>query len=70
MQEDVGDKVREYLDAGARLVWIADTSFSIVIVHRPDARPQLFTVDQEITAEPFLPGFVAPVAEFFEDIES
>jgi len=69
-QEEVADRVREYLDAGVPLVWIVDTFFSTVTVHRPDKRPQLFNVDQEITAEPFLPGFVAPVAEFFEDIES
>jgi Uma2 family endonuclease len=67
-QEDVADKVRLYLDAGVPLVWIVDTFFSTVTVHRPDARPQLFNVDQEITAEPFLPGFRAAVADLFEGL--
>lgn len=68
-QEDVADKVREYLDAGVPLVWIVDTFFSTVTVHQPEARPQLFNVDQEITAEPFLPGFRVAVADLFEGIE-
>ena len=67
-QKDVADKVREYLDAGVPLVWIVDIFFSTVTVHRPDAEPQLFNVKQEITAEPFLPGFRVAVAEFFEGI--
>ncbi len=67
--EDIADKVSEYLDAGVPLVWIVDPRFSTAIVHRPDARPQLFNVDQEITAEPHLPGFRVAVADFFEDLD-
>ncbi len=67
-QEDIADKVREYLDAGVPLVWVVDTFFSTVTVHRPDAEPQLFNVKQELTAEPFLPGFRVAVAELFEGI--
>ena len=68
-QEDIADKVAEYLDAGVPLVWVVDPWFSTVIVHRPDAKPQLFNADQEITAEPHLPGFRVPVADFFEDLD-
>jgi Uma2 family endonuclease len=67
--EDVADKVQEYLDAGVPLVWVVDTLFSTVTVHRPDARPQLFNVDQQLAAEPLLPGFVVAVADLFEDLE-
>lgn len=63
---DVAAKIYEYLDAGVRLVWIVDTFFSTVTVHRPDAKPQLFNLDQELAAEPFLPGFRVAVAELFE----
>jgi Uma2 family endonuclease len=67
-QEDVWDKVSLYLESGVPLVWIVDPFFSTVTVHRADAKPQLFNADQEITAEPFLPGFRAAVSDFFEGI--
>jgi hypothetical protein len=34
-------------------------------IYGPNTEPQLFTVKQEITAEPHLPGFRAPVAAVF-----
>jgi Uma2 family endonuclease len=67
--EDFTDKIAEYLDAGVPIVWVVDPSFSTVTVYRPDAKPQLFNADQEITAEPHLPGLRFAVAELFEDLE-
>jgi Uma2 family endonuclease len=67
--EDITDKVAEYLDAGVPIVWVIDPAFSTVTVYRPDAKPQLFNADQEITAEPHLPGLRFAVAELFEDLE-
>ncbi len=67
--QEIEDKVAEYLDAGVPIVWIVEPSFSTVTVYRPDAKPQLFNSDQEITAEPFLPGFRVAVAKLFEDLD-
>ncbi len=64
--EDIAEKVRLYLDAGVFLVWVVDTEFETVTVHRPDALPVLFNAAQEIDAEPHLPGFRVPVARFFD----
>lgn len=64
-QQDVLEKVRDYLDAGVPLVWVAETVFKTITVYRPGAEPEMFTVKQEITAEPHLPGFRAAVAEMF-----
>lgn len=66
-QEDIEDKIATYLDAGVPLIWIIQPRFRTLTVYRPDAVPRLFTVEDEITAEPHLPGFRAAVAEIFED---
>ena len=65
-QEEILDKVRDYLKAGVALVWVAEPVFKTVMVYRPDAPPQSFNATEEITAEPHLPGFRAPVASLFD----
>jgi Uma2 family endonuclease len=64
--EEIMEKVQEYLEAGVALVWIIDPVLRTVTVCRPDAEPALFNVNQELTAEPHLPGFHVAVAEIFE----
>ena len=64
--EGVTEKVEDYLAAGVALVWIVSPRFRTVEVHRPDADPQLFNVQQTLTADPALPGFSAPVRAIFE----
>src|SRR5438132_672500 len=63
--EEVTEKVDVYLDAGVKLVWVADPSFRTITVYRADAPPQLFNETQTIDAEPHLPGFRAAVSEVF-----
>lgn len=64
-QEDVLDKVRDYLDSGVKLVWVVEPVFRTVCVYRPDAPPTMFNDTQELRGEPHLPGFGAAVAEVF-----
>jgi Uma2 family endonuclease len=64
--EEIMEKVQEYLEAGVALVWIIDPVLRTVTVCRPDAEPALFNVNQELTAEPHLPGFRVAVVEIFE----
>lgn len=65
-QEEVTDKVREYLQAGVALLWVIDPILRTVQVYRPDAKPTLFNDSQELPGEPHLPGFRVPVAKLFE----
>ena len=67
--EIITDKIEVYLDAGVPLVWLVEPRYSTVTVYRPDAKPQLFNADQEITAGPSLPGFRVAVADLFEDLD-
>jgi Uma2 family endonuclease len=64
-QEDIDEKVDLYLEVGVPLIWIVDVHDRTVLVYRPGAEPELFNINQELTAEPHLPGFRAPVAQIF-----
>ncbi len=62
---EVNETIDECLASGVALVWIIDPFWHTVCVHRPGAEPELFNADQELTAEPHLPGFRAAVARIF-----
>jgi len=64
-QENILEKVHDYLESGVPLVWIVEPDFRTVTVYRPDAPPALFNASQELTAEPHLPGFRTAVAALF-----
>jgi Uma2 family endonuclease len=66
-QEDILDKVASYRASDVPLVWVVQPGFQTVTVHRPDAAPKLYNIEEEIDAEPHLPGFRASVAQIFED---
>ncbi|HEY2157817.1 MAG TPA: Uma2 family endonuclease [Isosphaeraceae bacterium] len=66
-QEDVDDKVAAYLDAGVHHVWVVQPRFRTVTAYRPDSEQRLYTIRDDIDAEPHLPGFRAAVATIFED---
>jgi Uma2 family endonuclease len=65
VEEDVNEKVDEYLAAGVPLIWVVDPHFRTVRVHRPGAEPEMFNATQELSGEPHLPGFRTPVARLF-----
>ncbi len=62
----VTSKIKAYLQAGVPLVWRVEPIFKFITVFRPDAAPQGFNIDNELTAEPHLPGFRVAVSEIFE----
>jgi Uma2 family endonuclease len=64
--EDIDEKIDEYLEAGVKLVWIVDPHLETVLVLRPDAPPRLYNVTETLDGEPHLPGFSTPVAMIFE----
>jgi len=65
--EEINEKVDTYLSAGVSLVWIIDPHRRTVEIIRLNAEPELVNVEQELTAEPHLPGFRVAVARLFPE---
>ncbi len=63
--EEISEKVRAYLDAGVKRVWIVDPAFKTVTVHRPDAEPALFNVTQTLEGGDALPALRIALSEVF-----
>ena len=59
-------KVAEYLAAGVQIVWVIDPRSKTVTVYRPGQDVSELRSGDVLTAEGVLPGFLAPVAELFE----
>ena len=64
-QEDINEKIDDYLDVGVPLVWIVNPHHRTVEIFRPNAEPELVNVRQELSGEPHLPGFRVAVAKLF-----
>ncbi len=64
-QEDIDEKIDEYLQAGVALVWVIDPHHRTVEIFRPGEEPEMVNVRQDLSAEPHLPGFRIPVAQLF-----
>ncbi|HEY2911481.1 MAG TPA: Uma2 family endonuclease [Gemmataceae bacterium] len=64
---DVILKVKEWLGAGARLVWLIDPETKVVHCHDRE-QPSAITIRRDgetLTGDPVLPGLAVPVAELF-----
>lgn len=58
-------KTLDYLNAGARLVWLVDDQARTVMVHRPDGSANLIRGDEALSGEDVLSGFSVSLAELF-----
>lgn len=63
--KDIVEKVGLYLEVGS-VVWLVDPDFRIVTVHQPGQEPEAFNARQELSGEPYLPGFRIAVRRLFE----
>ncbi|HUG15529.1 MAG TPA: Uma2 family endonuclease [Thermomicrobiales bacterium] len=62
---DVLDKVREYLDAGVRLIWVVQPSKRMVTVYTQDRTARVLYEDDTLDGGDVLPDFRLPVADVF-----
>lgn len=67
--EEIDDKITEYFDNGARLVWILSPTQHYVLVYRSAQEPDrlLKSVDS-LDGEDVIPGFTLPVADLFQTL--
>ncbi|MGV3723633.1 MAG: Uma2 family endonuclease [Actinomycetota bacterium] len=61
----VARKVEDYLEAGVRVVWVADPDDETVTVHGAGAAPRVLRGDDTLTVEKLIPGFRLRVADAF-----
>lgn len=63
---DVEAKVREYLDRGARAVWVVRPRTRTVSTHHAGESPRTFTENDTLEDRAVLPGFRYRVRELFQ----
>jgi Uma2 family endonuclease len=62
---EVDEKVKEYLDAGVRLVWVINPEIHTVRIHRLDGTITGLSEHDELSGEDVVPGFRCRVGELF-----
>jgi hypothetical protein len=55
-----------WLDAGARLVWVADPDTRTITVTTPDRSSHVLRDGDELTGGAVLPEFAVPVSALFD----
>ncbi len=59
----IAQKIREYLGAGGRAVWVIDIDARTLTVHTADAPPLVLTDAGTVDGGDYLPGFACPVED-------
>ena len=62
---DLHDKMREYIDNGARLGWLIDPLDKRVHLYRPGLPVESVDDPMTLSGDPILPGFILPVRELW-----
>jgi Uma2 family endonuclease len=60
-------RVNDYLEAGVRVVWVADPEARTVTAYRPDTEAQVFHEDDMLTVEDIIPGFQLRVGDVLRE---
>ena len=63
---DVGQKVRDYLEAGARLVWVIAPAARTATIHRADGSVRVLRESDHLDGADVLPGLAISLGELFD----
>ena len=62
---EVQQEVRDYLEAGSRLVWVIAPRARTATVYRPDGSARLLREGEALEGEDVLRAFTLPLADLF-----
>ena len=62
---DFQRRVRDYLEAGVRLLWVIYPDAGYAMVHRPDGSARMVRETEALDGENILPGFQLQLGELF-----
>ncbi len=62
------ERIRNYLDAGVRLLWVVHTDSRSATVYRPEGPPHELRAGDTLEGGDVLPGLSVPLAEVFARI--
>lgn len=65
LRSEISEKIEQYLETGARQVWVVEPSARRVTVYRPGASPQVLCETDTLDGGDLLPGFEYPIARVF-----
>jgi Uma2 family endonuclease len=64
--EDVHEKLRDYLEGGVKLVWIIHLRSRTATVYRPDGSARLLRENDSLDGEDIIPGFRAALKNLLD----
>jgi Uma2 family endonuclease len=64
-EEESNERIRELLAAGTHAVWIVDPYFHTITIYSRERSPRMFSGNDVLASEPYLPNFSMPVVRFF-----
>jgi Uma2 family endonuclease len=64
-QPEIDQKVADYLQAGVRVVWVANPATETVTAYRRGQAPQVLGAQDTLTVDDVIPGFKMPVRDVF-----
>jgi Uma2 family endonuclease len=67
--KEVKEKVERWLAAGVRLVWELNLKTRVLTIYRRDMEPQTLGIEDTISGEDVLPGFMLPLRSLFASLD-
>jgi len=65
-EEETNERIDELLEAGTAAVWVIDPYFQTITVYRNHQPPRMYSGNDSIGDEDYLPGFREAVVRFFK----